>query len=864
MKLISKLKLGTKISLLTGGSAVVVTLALVIVAFVLSSQYNALANEEFYKLTGADLDHIAMGVYNMIQAQDESIQQEVDHNLRVARYLVSQSGGISLDQHTVSWTAVNQFSQERVAVQLPKMLVGKEWLGKNSNLEIRTALVDEVSNLVGGASTIFQRMNEAGDMLRVATNVATDEAQRAIGTYIPALNPDGTPNAVISAILKGETYRGRAYVVNTWYITAYEPIRDPSGTVIGMIFAGVKQENVESLRHAILQTKVGETGYVYVLGGQGDQKGQYIISKDGKRDGENIWDAQDADGQFFIQSMIEKAMTLKSGEVASQRYLWQNPGEPDPRMKLVHTVYYRPWDWVISVGVYEDELQHSTDILENGRVKMVNMMGIAGLLITLVVVFAVLLFARSISRMVKEMVDVAREIANMDLPALSAVTAALAAGDLTQSVSFQTQELNYESGDEMGDLAQAFNLMLKSLQETNNSFVQMILRLRTTVGNIARNAESLSAAATGLASASEQSRLTTGQIATTIQQIAKGTGQQSESVNCTAISVEQMSRAIDGVARGAQDQAQAVTKAAEITNQIVNAIEQVADNAQAGVRGSGKTAEIAQAGNETIATTLKGMEIIQTKVELSAQKVKEMGRRSEQIGLIVETIEEIASQTNLLALNAAIEAARAGEHGKGFAVVAEEVRKLAERASTATKEIGGLVKDIQRTVGDAVTAMNDGSNEVQRGVQQANQAGLALEEILNAVKEVNRQVARIANAAGQMNGLSNELVAATDAVSAVVEENTAATEEMNAGSTEVTQAMENIASVSAENSASVEEVSASVEEVSAQVEEVAASAQSLAEMAQAFQQVVSQFKLTTETVNEAQNAIRTFKQAPLH
>ena len=448
----------------------------------------------------------------------------------------------------------------------------------------------------------------------------------------------------------------------------------------------------------------------------------------------------------------------------------------------------------------------------------------------------------------------------------------LSVGELLRDMADQQKDLVRKRKDEIGDIGKAFDGLINYMQEVGQAastiakndltisvepksqkdelgtaFKQMVSSLQEAIGAVAENSANLAGAASQLAQAANQAGQATSQISTTIQQIATGNAQQSESVNHTAASVEQMSHAIDGVAKGAQEQAASITKASTVTAQLTASIQQVSGNAAAVTRESAEAARAARDGGKIVQATIQGMHNIKAKVGLSTTKVQEMGSRSDQIGAIVETIDDIASQTNLLALNAAIEAARAGEHGKGFAVVADEVRKLAERSSIATKEIGGLIKNIQKTVNEAVIAMSESASEVENGVTQANNAGLALESIVKAVEAVFQQADQATRGTEKMNSAANELVSAVDSVSAVIEENTAATEQMSAGAHEVTQSIENIASVSEENSASVEEVSASAEEMSAQVEEVGSSANSLEEMAQALQDVVAQFKLNSET-----------------
>jgi len=456
---------------------------------------------------------------------------------------------------------------------------------------------------------------------------------------------------------------------------------------------------------------------------------------------------------------------------------------------------------------------------------------------------------------------------------------ALSGGDLLRDVTDDAKDSLRRRKDEIGELGKAFDGLIGYMQEMGevanqvaggnltvtiepksakdelgNAFAKMIVDLRQLIGRVTENAVQVGESSKQLSDVAEQAGAATEQITASIQQVAKGTQEQSNSVMQTSGSVDQLSKAIDQIAKGAQEQSRSVAQTSESVNRMSNAIDRVASNAQSVARSATQSAELAKSGAESVTKVVQAMASIKESVDKSAARINELGQRSEEIGSIVETIDDIADQTNLLALNAAIEAARAGEHGKGFAVVADEVRKLAERSSNATKEIAALIQTVQHDTEQAVQAMQLGLREVETGTMLSEHAGQALSAILRAAEGSAGEMQEISGAVQEMTAISAEVVKAMDNVSAIVEENTAATEEMAASSTQVTKAVESIAAISEENSAAAEEVTASTEEMAAQVEEMAASAKSLAELAGALQDAVSFFKVTESPATSQGNA----------
>jgi methyl-accepting chemotaxis protein len=316
---------------------------------------------------------------------------------------------------------------------------------------------------------------------------------------------------------------------------------------------------------------------------------------------------------------------------------------------------------------------------------------------------------------------IARSITKPIRETINVITA-ISTGDLTHRIS-------YDSRDELGVMSKQFNQFTAKLSEIINNVI------RSTV------------------------------------QVASTSAEFSSTAECMAAATEQLT-------------SQAAT-VATATEEMAATASNIASNSGMAADGSSQANESAVSGSQVVEMTMQVMDRIADRVKSSSKTVDELGRRSDQIGEIVGTIEDIADQTNLLALNAAIEAARAGEQGRGFAVVADEVRALAERTTKATKEISEMIKSIQKETKTAVSEMEQGVLEVVKGSDEARKSGEALKTILDKVENVTMQVSQIATAAEEQSATSMEISHNIQEMTLVIHQSSAGIQQVATSSSEM-------------------------------------------------------------------------------
>ena len=412
--------------------------------------------------------------------------------------------------------------------------------------------------------------------------------------------------------------------------------------------------------------------------------------------------------------------------------------------------------------------------------------------------------AKTIKQPIYHLIDVAHRIGDT--------------GDLDQSIDIHRD-------DEVGILAQNFNKMIVHLKEMAGvsaaiaegtlsvtvrprsqqdtmakAFARMTHGLRDLVRQVRDSASQVASGAGQMAGASDESAKVSVQAASAIDEVTS--------------TMHEMSINVQNVVKNTQVQASSVAETSASIDQMVTSIQRVADTAKLLVDISHRSREECQTGMVTMDKATQGLNRTSHAIQSSSEIIDVLGRRADDIGKIIEVIDDLAEQTNLLALNAAIEAARAGEHGLGFAVVAEEVRKLAEKSTQSTKEISELIEGIQKEAREAVENMEKSTTMVQEGLTLNKELGTALEKISEVVSEVYKFSQEIGAATMEQSNGSSQIAKATGRLTEITQEINSSVEEQASGAQAVVRAMEKMRELVQQSTSSSTQLAAAAEQMS--------------------------------------------------
>ncbi len=392
------------------------------------------------------------------------------------------------------------------------------------------------------------------------------------------------------------------------------------------------------------------------------------------------------------------------------------------------------------------------------------------------------------------------------------------AGDLDHQIDIKRE-------DEIGELARTFASMVAYLKEMasvseaiaggnlnvavqprskndtlGNAFVRMIEGLRNLVCNVRDASSQVASASTQVAGASDESAKISLQTASAIDEVTS--------------TMHEMSVNVQNMVKSTQVQASSVSETSASIDQMVASIERVADTAKVLLDISNRSREEVHNGMTTMEKATDGLNRINTTIRSSGEIIGVLGQRADDIGKIIEVIDDLAEQTNLLALNAAIEAARAGEHGLGFAVVADEVRKLAEKSAQSTKEISELIQSIQKEARKAVENMERSTGIVNDGLGFGQELNAALRKISSVVTEVYKFAQEIGAATNEQSHGSSQIARATTRLNEITHEINSAVEEQASGAQAVVKAMERMRELVQQTTSGSTELAASAEQMS--------------------------------------------------
>jgi methyl-accepting chemotaxis protein len=701
MKKIGEFKIGTRISVFF--SAAILLILITLELFTVRTERRQIISD-----CDTRLQEQVNDLVNLVDLQIKENQKKVDISGEMAFDIFSRNGELAMDEaNTSSLRVVNQADNSYVNVNLPSLTCDGEPLYKNY------AFVDKIASLTGGTNTILQKF--ANGYIRISTNITDKSNNRVINTFIPS------SSEAAKALDRGETYKGRAIIMNEWYLTFYKPLK-VNGEIVGAYYFGLPEKNLSELKEIFNSKKYYGNGYPYII----DKTGMVIIHPN--QEGNNLAN------ESFVKDMFAKG-------TGKTEYVWQGKNKYQ---------YFKPYpaaDLYIVATIYESDI---LKVIDKSRIAAVIAI-IIGLAVALIIGTAL---GNSIKKIVvsinSQIGEIANSILNGELSKRADTSKTnnefrVITESFNNTVDAVVGPLNvaadYISKIAVGKMPPVitdkykgdFNIIINNLNMMINAFNEIIEKAQLVAnGDLTVDLKKRSEDDKLMQSLTDMVKATAGIIS-----------EFQTATNNISASSQQMSSTSQSMSQGASEQASSAEEVSSSMEEMAANIQQNTENAQTTLKIALSAADGINKVNEASDQTLQFMKDIADKVSI---------------------IGEIARQTNILALNAAVEAARAGEQGKGFAVVAAEVRKLAERSQISAVEIDALTKNSVRATEESGKLLASIAPEISKTanlVQEISAASVeqnsGADQVNNAIQQLNQVTQQNAAASEEMATSSEEL-----------------------------------------------------------------------------------------------------------
>lgn len=688
-------------------SALPILLVLGLILFERQTVVGQIENE-LNRLARANIAQITSDVYRMCQLTNNGARQRLAQHVQAVKDLLDRKGRAELDRRLVRWPARHAVTRQPAGLTLPLLTLGGREFLPSGGAGAALPLADEFRKFQGISCSIYQLINENGDMLRIAGRHESGETGPAAVLLFPAAEHPACPAGLLPGMLAGHVQFGIERDGREIFASAYLPLADQTGRITGMMGIRMELPELQELRQIILRTKVGTTGYVSILGGQGAWRGHYIISKDGLRDGENIWELKDSDGRLFIQSVIERTMALPEGEVLYDRYQWRNAGEETARMKVTACTYFRPWDWIIGAGTYEDDYYEAKSRAEEMISNLLAKSSITGIGVLVLLLFLASVLVTRLVRPLRLIAALAKTIAGGDIQE--------AKRELAPAARLPVEEKRrryFHPRDESDEVLEAFRTMTGDLDSL--------------IGQVHTSSVQINSSAT--------------EIGASARELSHTVKAQSDTTNDVLAVTSDISRTAEEL----------VKTTAGVGGDIASAAAQ---------------GETGKASLERMEDAMR--RLVQATASISS-RLAAINQKAATISTVVNTITKISDRTELLSLNAAIEAEKAGDYGKGFSVVAREISRLADQTAAATQDIEHIVREMEGTVTAGVMEMDKFAAEVRQGGAEVAGIGRELSGIIDRIRTLGPKFQKVADGmqiqsagAQQIRGAMQQLAGANE------------------------------------------------------------------------------------------------------